>query len=218
MEYNITLFTQTLLDLILNSDLFPYDKNEEGDRKRHPKRNPLHLNTVVRQETHIVGFENMESFEIGSDFLESEYPYYHILQNAPVIRKRGKGTNKSKGSQMFVADKGKRDYEQVHWNGKTFTKEYQRNVRGKRLNLNNTTMHIDGQFINQSVPQYLNIHYKYIDNIVRQVAPKIAYKFGMKIDVVENSGLIDEFAEQEGTDIESVLGSLKSFKWGSIYD
>lgn len=182
MEYNITLFTQTLLDLILNSDLFPYDKNEEGDRKRHPKRHPLHLNTVVRQETHIVGFENMESFEIGNELLESEYPYYHILQNAPVIRKRGKGTNKTKGSQMFVADKAER-----------------------------ITPPQQAERLTQSAPQYLNMHYQYIDNIVRQVAPIIAEKFGMKLGRVESSGLIDEFAEQEGTDIESVLGALESF-------
>ena len=31
-------------------------------------------------------------FDIGNEYAEREYPYYHILEDAPVIRKKGKGT------------------------------------------------------------------------------------------------------------------------------
>ena len=53
---------------------------------------------------------NMYIFEIGNDYAEENYPYYHILEDAEVIRKRGRGTSKSKGSQAQIEKLSQRDY------------------------------------------------------------------------------------------------------------
>lgn len=209
-QFSVDAFRDTIFESLLNSPLFPYMRDSETDRAKHPKREPLHLKEAIRTKPHKMGFENTAIFEIGDEQLESSHQYYHILQQAPVIRKRGKGTIKSKGSQMYEKDVGKRDYEKVHWNGKTFTKEYTKNVRGSRINLSKTTMNFDGVKINEESNQYLNFHYGYIDNILDDIMPIIAGEYGMKMRRKQNSGLIDEFADQEGTTIEKVLEAFDS--------
>ena len=220
MEYTITAFTNKLIDLFVKSPNMPDMKgaytNKYGwtqlDSSKHKKRpEPRDLRSQIERSMNTtmamdLNGQGQISFNIGNEFMEINFPYYHILQQAPTIRKKGKGTTKSKGSQMFEKDKGKRDYEKVHWNGKTFSKEYEKNVRGGRINLNNTSMHIDGQFLNMEQNQYLNMHYKYIDTILdNDVVDQLALYFGMKRKRTQDSGLIDEFAYQEDTDVESVL-------------
>lgn len=225
MEYSITAFTNKLIELFVSSPNMPNMKgvytNKYGstqlDSSKHKKRpEPRDLKSQIERSMNTtmamdLNGEGQISFNIGNEFMELNFPYYHILQQAPVIRKKDKGTTKTKGSQMFEKDKAKRDYEQVHWNGKTFTKEYQKNVRGGRLNLNKTSMHIDGQFLNMEQNQYLNVHYKYIDNILnKDVVDQLAATFGMKRQRTKDSGLIDEFAFQEDTDVETVLQAFGS--------
>ena len=131
-EFNITAFTNRLKRLILDSNQFPYMRDEDLDKAKHPRRNPLHLKQALDDTAIITGSGTTLIFDFGSESLENSHPYYHILQQAPYIRKRGKGSDKSKGSQAKVEDVGKRDYERISWNGKTFTKEYSKNIRGSR--------------------------------------------------------------------------------------
>ena len=218
--FTLSAFANKLIDLFIKSPNMPDMKgaytNKYGwtqlDSSKHKKRpEPRDLRSQIDRSMNTtmsadLNGEGQISFNIGNEFMELNFPYYHILQQAPTIRKKGKGTNKTKGSQMYEKDKAKRDYEQVHWNGKTFTKEYERNVRGGRLNLNKTSMHIDGQFLNMDQNQYLNMRYKYIDTILdKDVVDQLALYFGMKRKRTQDTGLIDEFADQEGTSVESVL-------------
>lgn len=221
MEFTINDFSIALMEMIVNSKYMPnmngaytnkygYTQLDSSKHSKRPEPRDLKHQIANSMSSSRVVSENTVTFDIGNEMLEKNFPYYHILQQAPVIRKRNKGTDKSKGSQMFVKDKGKRDYEQVYWNGKTFTKEYSKNVRGSRINLNKTSMHIDGQFINMEQNQYLNMHYRYIDNILNNdVVDQIALKFNLKRKRTEDSGLIDEFAMQEGTEVESVLKAFE---------
>ena len=225
MEYSITAFTNKLIELFVNSKYMPNMKgaytNKYGitqlDSSKHKSRpEPRDLKNQIERSMNTtmamdLNGEGQISFNIGNEFMELNFPYYHILQQAPVIRKKDQGTTKTKGSLMYEKDKAKRDYEQVHWNGKTFTKEYEKNVRGSRVNLYKTSLHIDGQFLNMEQKQYLNIHYKYIDNILnKDVVDQLAAIFGMKRKRTEDTGFIDEFAYQLDTDTATVLKAFDS--------
>ena len=222
MEYDIVSFTETLISLFVNSQLIPdmhgqyTNKNgyTQSDKSKHPNRpEPRELrkqieNSIFLTKTYI---DNMRMFDIGNENMERNFPYYHILQNTPVIRKAHRGTTKTKGTQMYEKDLGKRDYEKVSWNGKTFTKEYSRNVRGSRINLSKTTMRFDDVFLNSDANQYLNVHYKYIDRICDEIAPQLAERYSMKLGRKQDTGLIDEYANQEGTTIEKIEEIFGSF-------
>lgn len=205
MEYTISAFTDRLFRLIVDNKNFPYMRDTSLDEKKHPNRKPTHLNTEVRNNPNRVGFGETEMFEIGSPNLERNYPHYHILQQAPVIRKRNKGTTKTKGSQMFVKELGQRDYEKVSFNGKTFSKEYERNVRGMRKPKSAMWVDQNGEVHNKDANAYVNIHYKYLDKICDDVAPIIASEFGLKLMRKQSTGLVEEYASQEDVSIESLL-------------
>lgn len=222
-QFSITAFANKLIELFVHSPHMPdmggAYKNKYGytqmDSTKHKKRpEPRDLRSQIYSSMNTsmgltIDAAGSVSFNLGSEYMELYFPYYHILQQALVIRKKGKGTKKTKGSQMYEKDKGKRDYEQAYWNGKTFSKEYSRNVRGSRLNLNNTSMHIDGQFLNMDQNQYLNMHYKYIDNILdNDVVDQLAIYFGLRKARTQDSGLIDEFAYQMDTDVNTVLNAF----------
>ena len=184
------------------------------DSRKHPKRNPTHLRDAVKNERAISQInEETMVFDIGSPNLERNYPHYHILQQAPMIRKRNKGTTKTKGSQMLVNDLGRRDYEQVHWNGKTFSKEYSRNVRGLRKP-NSATIKGGNFTMNPDANAYVNEHYKYLDKICDDVTPLIAHEFGLTLLRKQDSGLIDEFADQESITIDQVIEMFDTFNIG----
>ena len=72
-------------------------------------------------------------------------------------------------------------------------------------------MNFDGIKLNEGANQYLNMHYKYIDTILDDIMPIIANEYGLKMKRKQDSGLIDEFADQEGTDIQTVLNAFASF-------
>lgn len=218
MEYDIALFTERLKSLILMSNAFPYMRNEDLDKAKHPKRQPLHLKQALDESATIeVGGNTIRTFDFGNETLEQTHPYYHILENAPVIKKAGKGTKKTKGSQAKV-EVGKRDYEKVSWNGKTFVKEYNRNVRGKRNRITNVSHWTEDYmgrdvFINREANAYLNRHYKYIENILDgSVVDQLALEFSMKVGRKMDTGLGEEYSMQEEsnytTDIISILDSF----------
>ncbi|MBO7536256.1 MAG: hypothetical protein J6T34_03855, partial [Bacilli bacterium] len=181
MPFDINVFANRLKELFVGSPLFPNMPenyiNEWGvvqsDRSKHKGREPLKLKDVVisSMANSTIFAENEVSFNIGNEQMEKTHPYYHILEQAPVIRKRGKGTDKTRGSQAKVEDMGQRDYERVTFNGKTFTKEYSRNVRGKRNRTDNATHFISDsrgnrKMVNREAGAYQNVHYMYIERIL----------------------------------------------------
>ena len=162
--------------------------------------------------------ENTIAFDMGNEESEKTYPYYHILEDAPVIRKRGKGTTKTRGSQAKVEDKGKRDYNRVTWNGKTLTKEYSRNVRGKRLGLSNISHYVvDGngevKFINREANSYLNTHYHYIEKMMNEqgILDILANEFGLTRKRTQDTGLLEDFLSQEDNDLDIVEAVMSHF-------
>ena len=210
MEYEINAFTAKLRDLFFDSKQFPFMESDyinkygysQIDKNKHPNRNPLHLKQAAEVDVanSVYSSENMVTFNYGSEMFEKIYPYYHILQQAPVIRKAHKGTKKSKGSQANIEDVSKRDYERVSWNGKTFTKEYSRNVRGNRVSMSKVSRwERFGDipvFVQPTANSYVNIHYRYIDKILDEIAPQLAELFGLRLGRKQNTGLGDEYSLQ----------------------
>ena len=213
LEFSVSAFSSRLFDYLLESQNFPYMKDNEEDRKKHQKRNPLHLKQAIRDTTIRIDSDTKSTFDIGSETLELTHPYYHILQNSEVIHIRNKGTKKSKGSQDLIEDKAKRDYERVSWNGKTFTKEYSKNVRGARSRVEKArdkrytgAFYKDGKLMftskNAFSNYYYNTHYKYIDKILdTEVVDRLAAEFGLKKSRKVDSGLGEEWETQRLIDM-----------------
>ena len=216
MEYNLDAFFNSLISYMAVA--FPYMQDEEKDRAKHPNRNPLHLKDAVFDTLVPYHTPNNITFDIGSDTLESNHPYYHILQDAQVIRKRGKGTDKSRGSQAKVENVGSRDYARVEWNGKTFTKEYSKNVRGSRSLLGKASKWENGKFINREANYYANTYYKYLDNMLDNgIVDMLAQEFGLKRMRKVDTGLGEEMALQEFMDegndeATNMINILSSFE------
>ena len=231
MEFDINDFARMLKEWFVGSPLFPvyepqtgnflteYQRSrQQSDNSKHPNRHPVHLNEVAKQcvNSTTITNDNIIVFDYGNYVMENNYPYYHILENSPVIRKRGKGTEKSKGTERYETISAKRNYEKVYWNGKTFAKEYSRNVRGSR-NRTSSVSHwaiVNGQskYINRESNSYKNVHYKYIENILENdVIQKLCSEFGLKPLRKVDTGLVEEFAEQQDTSVENILEVFGSF-------
>lgn len=226
MPFDIVAFTTRLKELFIESPLFPNAPevyvNEWGNRQsnaeKHKGREPLKLKIAVRDcmnETTMLGNNNSMTFDIGSENLERMHPYYHILENSPIIRKKGQGTEKTKGSQAKIDDVGKRDYERVSFNGKTFSKEYARNVRGKRNRLDSVDHYITDsrgklKRVNRESNSYQNVHYMYIERILDSgILEVLADENGMKLLRKSNTGLAEEYAEQEGfSGLQDIIDSF----------
>lgn len=218
MEFTIDGFIARLREVIY--DNFPYMQGSypsswgvmQTKEQKHPKT-PFHVRDVAFGWLPTFGSGDSFYFDIGSDYAEEYYPYYHILEDSETIRIRGKGTKKTKGSQDMVS-KGRRDYGRISFNGKTYTKEYSRNVRGQRSLMGKARRYVVGSDgvvykINQDVNYYYNVHYKYIERILNTGLPFIAQEFGLKMKRVEDTGLGEEFKEQEETDrIRSIIDSF----------
>lgn len=215
LEYNLQDFVDTLREYLYG--LFPYE-NDEINEKKHPNR-PLHIRDIAFMWLPTTNSgSKMITFDIGSDYAEQYYPYYHILQDAQVIRKRGRGTEKSKGSQALISDLGKRDYGRIDFNGKTYTKEYARNVRGERKRIiekSTRYTYSNGERvkINASANYYQNVHYRYIDKILDYSVPFIAQAYGLKALRKQDTGLELEFQEQQQQDQQdTILNAMYSFE------
>lgn len=205
---------------------FPYMEDEDLDKSKHPKRNPLHLKDAIFDNLQPYHSYKSITFDIGSGALETTHPYYHILENSQVIRKRGLGTKKSKGSQASVLP-SKRDYERVKWNGKTYSKEYRKNVRGSRSLLEKSQYKVwivDDQgiatkaYANPQADFYANKHYLYIENMMNNgILDQLASEFGLKRKRTQSSGLEEEWLLQERMDYgmednSDILNIFKSFE------
>lgn len=192
-------------------DNFPYESDEIVMQK-HLKR-PSHIRDVA------LGLPLLSNgtivFEIGNNYAEEFYPYYHILEDAEVIRKRGRGTKLSKGSQDKIEIAGgKRDYGRINFNGKTFTREYQKNVRGERSRVAKSTYNIVGSDgvvykINKDTNYYRNKHFHYIERILNNTLPWVAQANGLKMKRTETSSLENDYETQEQDNlIASIMSSF----------
>ena len=204
MEFDLDLFTTELRNVMYESADFPYE-SEELNLKKHKKR-PMHIKDVAFKANSTMKVnDNTRTFDIGNTYAEQEYPYYHILQDSPVIRKKGRGTDKTRGSQAKVKNLGQRDYGRVSFNGKTYSKEYAKNVRGARKSVvDNSTQWVNGQKINRNALSYKNIHYKYIDKVLDTSVKQVASMFG-GIVRTSSSGLKDDY--NESILIENMINS-----------
>lgn len=222
MEFSLQSFVNSLKDLFVNNPNMPkstlYYMDSKGRlqlySEKHPKREPLHLQQAIKdcfQDTTIVN-ENSITFDLGNEKMERVHPYYHILENTPYIRKAYQGSEKSRGSQAKIVDVAKRDYEIVSWNGKTFTKEYSKNVRGARNRDKNATIRYGDVLVVRNGNSYKNDHYQYIERIIENINPLLANIYGMKLMRVEKSGLEDELAMERGVSPSSILDIFQSFE------
>lgn len=198
MEYTIDGFVASIRERMYQ--LFPFE-SDEINKVKHKKRQG-HIRDIAFMNLPVIAFGSDErEFNIGSDLAEEKYPYYHILQQAPVIRKKYKGTKKSKGSQAEIKVLKDRDYEKITWNGKTFTKEYTRNVRGQRSSvMRNATIvkrNASGQklIINKNANSYVNIHYQYIDKILDEITPLVAAEYNMRLARKMKTSLESDYIE-----------------------
>ena len=222
MEYNINDFVKAIKQSLY--DNFP---NMEGEypnntvymqtrSAKHPKT-PMPVRDVALgiNEIHYIS-DDIIYFEIGNDYAERKYPYYHILEEAPVIRKRGKGTKKSGGSQMEIALMSNRDFNIVNWGNKTFTKEYARNVRGNRKRVvDKSTRYIaGGEKINLQANSYENKHYRYIERTLDTNLPFIAETYNLKTTRVSDSSLVDDYLSSNfaisNTDYDSIMDYINN--------
>lgn len=216
MEFTIVDFVSTVREMMYNQ--FPYlpnrGKNPSGSFK-HKNDNQQIRDVAFKNNPTAFPSENTATFDIGGEYAEMAYPYYHILQDARTIHKRGKGTKSSKGSQAKVEPVSTRDYGRVSWNGKTFTKEYAKNVRGNRYKYNSAQRYVkiggERLLVNKTADSYVNIHYHYIDRILDNILPYIAQMYGMKMARKQDSGLSEEYAMQQTMDIDNVVDILNSF-------
>lgn len=218
IEYNIYNFTQRLRQLMY--DRFPNlkdrGKNASGSFKHGMYNEEIRDVAFMRNPTMTVT-ENQLTFDIGNAYAEQYYPYYHILQDSPYIRKRNQSTAKTRGSQAKVEKLSARDYNIIQWNGKSFTREYARNVRGKRNRIGNVShWATDSQgneiFINRESETYLNEHYQYIEKMLDMCVTDLAIEFNMKALRVKHTGLEEDLANQWGTTPNNILDIFQSFE------
>ena len=224
MEYSLEGFVNRLREIIGNN--FPYE-DDDINKLKHKGRTG-HIVDVAFKNNPVVLQDEMAVFDIGNDFAEANYPYYHILQDTEVIHIKNKGTKRSKGSQSLISDKGARDYGIVNWNGKTFTREYQKNVRGSRSKVEKArdkrfmgATVIDGKVYytikNANSNYYYNVHYHYIDKILENNVVLLASEFGMTMKATRNTSLGDDYSFQQQSDTVpisalNILDILSSFE------
>ena len=211
-EFSLASFTEDIRKNLY--DNFPYESDAVKDVKH--KKTPLHIRDIAFG--YLPSFTENETiyFEIGSDYAEEYYPYYHILEDAEVIRKRGKGNKQSKGSQAQVEIAGgKRDYGRIKFNGKTYSQEYRKNVRGERSRIGKASYKVvgsDGRVykINADANYYKNKHYHFIERILNNTLPWIAQANGLRMGRTEITSLENEYGEQQQSDL--IMNTLNSFE------
>lgn len=192
-------------------DNFPYE-SDAVKMQKHSKT-PLHIRDIALSLPYLSGGTYV--FEIGNDYAEENYPYYHILEDAEVIRKRGKGTKLSKGSQASIEKLSDRDYGKISFNGKTYSREYRKNVRGQRSRADKGTYTIVGSDgvvyrVNKDANYYKNKHFQYIERTLNNTLPWIAAENGLRMGRVELTSLETDY-EQENYD-NLITSIIKSFE------
>lgn len=212
MEYTLGSFTKRLRELMY--DNFPRLEgrgfNPSGTPKHGEHNEEIRDIAFMNNPTFMIN-ENTNAFEIGNDYAEEYYPYYHILEDTPYIRKRNKATDKTKGSQAKVEKRSQRDYNIISFNGKTFSREYARNVRGKRNRLDQVSHWVtstDGKqvFVNRESNSYLNEHYHYIEKMMNNVIlDQLAIEFGMRSGRTQITSLQEDY---EALNIVDIINSM----------
>ena len=197
-DFSLSEFTSQLRGMLY--DNFPYE-NEYENEKKHKNRSGHIRDVAFKNNPTNVFDQNHLEFDIGNELAEERYPYYHILQDAPYIRIRGKATKKSGGSQAQISDARARNYGIVSWNGKTYSKEYAKNVRGARNRDWKVRRSIGGTTINKNSNEYLNIHYGYIDKKLDTITDLLSMMFGIKKIRKQNTGLQDDYSLSRNIDV-----------------
>lgn len=208
MEFELNDFTKRLRELMY--DRFPNLPNRginPSGTPKHGQHNEEIRNVAFKNNPTYMLDENSNGFEIGNEFSEEYYPYYHILEDSPYIRKRDKSTKKTRGSQASVEKLGERDYNIISFNGKTYSREYARNVRGAR-NRTNKVSHwgVDASgkkvWINRESNSYLNEHYHYIENMLNGgILDQIAQEYGLRRQRTANTSLQEDYEALSLVDI-----------------
>jgi len=208
MEFELNDFTKRLRELMY--DRFPNLPNRginPSGTPKHGQHNEEIRNVAFKNNPTYMLDENSNGFEIGNEFSEEYYPYYHILEDAPYIRKRDKSTKKTRGSQASVEKLGERDYNIISFNGKTYSREYARNVRGAR-NRTSKVSHwgVDASgkkvWINRESNSYLNEHYHYIENMLNGgILDQLAIEYGLKRKRTQNTNLQEDYEALSLVDI-----------------
>lgn len=208
MEFELNDFTKRLRELMY--DRFPNLPNRginPSGTPKHGQHNEEIRNVAFKNNPTYMLDENSNGFEIGNEFSEEYYPYYHILEDAPYIRKRNKSTKKTRGSQASVEKLGERDYNIISFNGKTYSREYARNVRGARNRTEKVShLGVDASgkkvWINRESNSYLNEHYHYIENMLNGgILDQIAQEYGLRRQRTVNTSLQEDYEALSLVDI-----------------
>ena len=116
--------------------------------------------------------------------------------------------------QAQIEKLSQRDYGKISFNGKTYSKEYQRNVRGQRSLADKGTIRVVGADgvvyrINKDANYYKNKHYHYIERILNNTLPWIAQANGLRMGRTEMSSLESDYESQEHDSL--ISGIMSSF-------
>lgn len=208
MEFELNDFTKRLRELMY--DRFPNLPNRginPSGTPKHGQHNEEIRNVAFKNNPTYMLDENSNGFEIGNEFSEEYYPHYHILEDSPYIRKRDKSTKKTRGSQASVEKLGERDYNIISFNGKTYSREYARNVRGARNRISKVShwgVDASGKkvWINRESNSYLNEHYHYIENMLNGgILDQLAIEYGLKRKRTQNTSLQEDYEALSLVDI-----------------
>ena len=192
MEYNIRDFVNNMRERMYN--LFPYESDFVNYLKhiqdnKNPK--PKHIRDVAFMQNPVQFItDDLIIFEIGNEESERDYPYYHILEEAPVIRIKGYGTKKTKGSQENIKNKSNRDYNVVK-NARNWVVGLRE--QDKKVINPDTGLVFNRHRENTQSNSYKNYWYQYIETILSSVTSSLAIDYNMKLGRTKNSGLGEEY-------------------------
>lgn len=208
----ISLVANELKTQMESSPLFPF-----SDRKNYPlsKITKPHMKTsALKNNPIIIVSPEVEYFEIGNEYAEKTNPYYHILEDAKVIRNPNKGTPQSLGTQRSVKQVGKRDYGKVTYiksGGKTRVGQEYRTAYKNRSNIwnVNTTLYLKRFNMRNEKRNYrYNIHFGYIERILEEITPTIAEQINARLIVrdvgfaeLDENVIIEQGEEYEGIEM-----------------
>ena len=200
--------TVTLKTEMSASDIFPF-----SDRKKFPTKQfkPHMKNIAFNNNPIVVVSPTVQYFELGNDYAEKVAPYYHILEDAKVIRNPFRGSKQTRGSQAGVFPLSKRDYSVGSLNRDNIVSpEYRGSfTAGKRSYWNAQRRLVNRRFETggQTSKFRYNIHYAYIERILEKELPKIASLSGLRL-LTSSKGL--NLPERGGgeimADVESLFG------------
>jgi hypothetical protein len=148
----------------------------------------------------------------GDSWITYEFPEARTVYGATLVGSAGGGRGFGRGAT------GNAPALESSNDGKTFTKEYSRNVRGKRLGLSNISHYVvDGngevKFINREANSYLNTHYHYIEKMMNEqgILDILANEFGLTRKRTQDTGLLEDFLSQENNDLDIVEAVMSHF-------